>query len=50
MDMQAVNIRPATGLRSKFNEIEADIKSGPVFPTQNGSGASVMLSIEFLLQ
>ena len=34
--MQAVNIRPVTDLRNKFNEIEADIKSGPVFLTNNG--------------
>ena len=47
--MQAVNIRPVTDLRSKFNEIEADIKSGPVFLTKNGYGASVMLSIESYL-
>ena len=44
--MQAINIRPVTDLRNKFNEIEADIKSGPVFFTKNGYGASVMLSIE----
>ena len=47
--MQAVNIRPVTDLRSKFNEIEADIKSGPVFLTKNGYGTSVMLSIESYL-
>ena len=50
MDMQAVNIRPVTDLMSKFNEVEADIKSGPVFLTKNGYGASVMLSIAFLPQ
>lgn len=44
--MQAINIRPVTDLRNKFNEIETDIKSGPVFFTKNGYGASVMLSIE----
>ena len=44
--MQAINIRPVTDLRNKFNEIEVDIKSGPVFFTKNGYGASVMLSIE----
>ena len=44
--MQAINIRPVTDLRNKFNEIETDIKSGPVFLTKNGYGASVMLSIE----
>ena len=44
--MQAINIRPITDLRNKFNEIETDIKSGPVFFTKNGYGASVMLSIE----
>ena len=48
--MQAVNIRPVTDLRSKFNEIETDIKSGPVFLSENGYGATVMLSIAFLLQ
>ena len=48
--MHAVNIRSVTDLRSKFSEIEDDIKSGPVFLTKNGYGASVMLSIEFLLQ
>ena len=47
--MNAVNIRPVTDLRSKFNEIEADIKSGPVFLTKHGYGASVMLSIESYL-
>ena len=44
--MQTLNIRPVTDLRSKFNEIESDIKEGPVFFTKNGYGASVMLSIE----
>ena len=44
--MQTLNIRPVTDLRSKFNEIESDIKAGPVFFTKNGYGASVMLSIE----
>ena len=44
--MEALNIRPVTDLRNKFNEIETDIKAGPVFFTKNGYGASVMLSIE----
>ena len=44
--MQAINIRPVTDLRNKFNKIETDIKSGPVFFTKNGYGASVLLSIE----
>lgn len=44
--MEALNIRPIADLRSKFSEIEADIKTGPVFFTKNGYGASVMLSIE----
>lgn len=44
--MEALNIRPVTDLRNKFNEIESDIKAGPVFFTKNGYGASVMLSIE----
>ena len=44
--MQTLNIRPVTDLRSKFSEIESDIKAGPVFFTKNGYGASVMLSIE----
>ena len=42
--MEALNIRPVTDLRNKFNEIESDIKAGPVFFTKNGYGASVMLS------
>lgn len=44
--MQGINIRPVTDLRSKFNEIESDIKVGPVFFTKNGYGTSVMLSLE----
>ena len=44
--MSAVNIRPVTDLRSKFNEIEADIKSGPVFLTKNGYGSMVLMSLE----
>ena len=40
MDMHAVDIRPVTDLRGKFNEIEADIKPGPVFLTKNGYGTS----------
>ena len=32
--MQTLNIRPVTDLRSKFNEIESDIKAGPVFFTK----------------
>lgn len=44
--MQTLNIRPVTDWRSKFNEIESDIKARPVFFTKNGYGASVMLSIE----
>jgi PHD/YefM family antitoxin component YafN of YafNO toxin-antitoxin module len=44
--MQMLNIRPVTDLRNKFSEIEADIKSGLVFFTKNGYGASVMLSID----
>ena len=44
--MEALNIRPVTDLRNKFNEIESDIKDGPVFFTKNGYGASVMLSME----
>lgn len=44
--MQSINIRPVTDLRNKFNEIESDIKVGPVFFTKNGYGASVMLSLE----
>ncbi len=44
--MNALNIRPVTDLRNKFNEIESDIQSGPVFFTKNGYGTSVMLSLE----
>ena len=44
--MQNINIRPVTDLRNKFNEIESDIKLGPVFLTKNGYGMSVMLSLE----
>ena len=44
--MHALNIRPVTDLRNRFSEIETDIKSGPVFFTKNGYGASVMLSID----
>ena len=44
--MQTLNIRPVTDLRNRFSEIETDIKSGPVFFTKNGYGASVMLSID----
>ena len=44
--MQAINIRPITDLRNKFNEIGTDIKSGSVFFAKNGYGASAMLAIE----
>ena len=46
MLMNALNIRPVTDLRNKFNEIESDIQSGPMFFTKNGYGTSVMLSLE----
>ena len=45
--MNAINIRPVTDLRNKYTDVEGDIQKGPVFPTKNGYGASVLVSIDY---
>lgn len=40
-------IRPVSDLRNKFTEIENVVKEGePVYPTKNGYGSMVVMSIE----
>ena len=42
-----INIRPVSGLRSKFTDIEKTVSDGePVFLTKNGYGSMVVMSID----
>ena len=42
-----IQIRPVSGLRNKFPEIETIVKEGePVYLTKNGYGSMVVLSLE----
>ena len=45
--MTATRIRPVSDLRNKYPDIEAELKSGPVYLTKNGYGTSVRVSTEF---
>ena len=45
--MTTTRIRPVSDLRNKYPDIEAELKSGPVYLTKNGYGTSVLVSTEF---
>ena len=44
--MYATQIRPVTDLRNKYSEAETDLTNGPVILTENGYGASVLISLD----
>lgn len=44
--MYTTQIRPATDLRNKYTEVETDLANGPVILTENGYGASVLISLD----